>query len=340
MNPRWLAVLLLHGALWGCDPMSGFPMERDGGDAGLPAAADAHVEPLRLDHVQVRGTVNSNHDFHPDTSSPMLRYRHGPLDLQGSEQDIRQFDFDVYGNGHAVWVLYYAAVDDAETVCNQLVDCLRDVAVFSDAHPDHVPLVLLIGETQNISDHNPNPFFWHMDEIEESLLVAFGRERMLSPADVRGLYPDLATAIEREGWPPIDEVRGKIIAVINEHGAAREEYLSFGGMDPDDRFLWQIGDPDNEDPDEVIFSFERADEATLPTITRLVLAGRLVHTSTNDSAMAPRLREAGVHMLASRWPIDVMGPLDAHPVRCNPVRAPMDCRPERIEQRAPLDQAE
>jgi len=314
--------------------MSGYPMDGRAGDAGAP---DAWVEPPRLDHMQVRGTVNSNHDFHPDNSNPVLRYRHGPLDLQGSAQDIRQFDFDLYGNGHSMNVLHYDAVDDAETICDRFSECLRGVAAFSDAHPDHVPLVLLIGETLPLLEDDPNPFFWHVDEIEEYLSVVFGRERMLAPADVRGDHPDLATAIAADGWPAIDDVRGKIIAVLNERGAARAEYNEFGGIDPNDRFLWQIGDPDAESPDEVIFSFERADEATLPTIARLVEDGRLVHASTNDPAMGPRLREAGVHMLASRWPHDVLGPLDPQPVRCNPARASDSCRPEWFERRAMVD---
>ena len=349
---RWSAAVVLGGALCGCDPMSGYPMDAGvgdavAGDAGSPpdgllpdAGLDAQLEPLRLDHVQVRGTVNSNHDYNPRTTDPMLTYRHGPFEVQGADQDIRQFDFDLYGNGHALGVLHYASVDDGVTVCDAFVTCLRGLAAFHQTHPDHLPLVLLIGETLPISEDNPNPFFWHVDEIELSLLDVFDRADILAPADVRGDHPDLATAIDIDGWPPIDEVRGKIIAVLNERGAARAEYNEFGGIDPNDRFLWQIGDPDDELPDEVIYSFERADAAALPSIARLVNAGRLVHASTNEPAMTPRLREAGVHMLASRWTAEVLGPLDPHPARCNPVRAPEHCRPEDLERRVALDGAE
>ena len=353
MDLRWTTAVLLGGTLWGCDPMSGYPADAgvDGdavaGDAGVPpdgltpdAAAEAGLEPLRLDHVQLRGTVNSNHDYDPRTTDPMLLYRHGPFEEQGTAQDIRQFDFDLWGNGHALGVLHYDAVDDHATVCDAFVTCLRGIAAFRQTHPDHLPLVLLIGETLPILEDDPNPFFWHVDEIELSLLDIFERDDILAPADVRGDHPDLATAIEVDGWPPIDEVRGKIIAVLNERDAARQRYIERGGMDPDDRFLWQIGDPNAELPDEVIYSFERADAATLPTIARLVAAGRLVHATTNDPAMAPQLRAAGVHMLASRWTADVLGPLDPHPARCNPVRAPEHCRPEDIERRVVFDDAE
>jgi hypothetical protein len=146
-----------------------------------------------------------------------------------------------------------------------------------------------------------------------------------------------------DGWPTLDETRGKIVAVLNEHEEARAEYLEFGGLDPDDRFLFQIGDPADPSPDEVIFSFEggtdeppwlveAVDESTLPEIERLVRSGALVHAATNDPAMVPRLRAAGAHMIASRWPDDVLGPPAAPPSLCNPVTAPPDCRSERVER--------
>lgn len=340
-----LPLLILAG---GCDPLGDAPLDGgvavDGGDMlegdGM-VTPDAWVEPLRLNHMQVRGTVNSYHDSRTPPEGADTAYWHLPLDQQAAVQGIRQFDFDVYGNGHNLGVQHILSIGDRFTLCDRLLPCLDRIAAWSDANPDHPPLLILMGETWA-----PPPvdvdFYWHVDEIEDYLLVAFGRERMLSPADVRGEHPNLATAIAIDGWPTIDETRGKIIAVLNEHGEARTRYLERGGLDPEDRFLFQIGDPAEPSPDEVIFSFEgrtddvpwmeAVDEATLPEIERLVRSGALVHAATNDPAMVPRLRAAGAHMIASRWPDDVLGQPDLLPSQCNPVTAPPDCLAERIER--------
>ncbi|MEZ4437108.1 MAG: Ca2+-dependent phosphoinositide-specific phospholipase C [bacterium] len=340
-----MPLLILAGA---CDPMGDAPLDGgviDGGDQGEgdgTVIEDALVEPLRLNHMQVRGTVNSYHDSRVPPIAPHTAYWHLPLDQQAAVQGIRQFDFDVYGDGHTLSVQHMVGLSDRVSHCGGLLPCLEGIAAWSDANPDHPPLVILMGESWIWPDIDLQ-FYWHVDEIEDYLLFALGRERMLSPADVRGEHPDLATAIAIDGWPTIDETRGKIIAVLNEHDEARAEYLEYGGLDPDDRFLFQIGDPAEPSPDEVIFSFEGRgdgatepwmeviDEALLPEIERLVRSGALVHAATNDPAMVPRLRAAGAHMIASRWPDDVLGAPDMPPSQCNPVTAPLDCRAERIE---------
>lgn len=328
MRHPWTATLLLAGVLCGCDEMNGIPVDAWAGDAGFDSG-DAEVEPLRLNHIQVRGTVNSYIDS-PFDVDPRWDYSHLPIDEQAAVQGIRQFDFDLTGDGHALTVLdEYGTV---RTLCDAFVSCLEDLAAYSDAHPEHPPLVILIGETRHLPTADVDPFFWHIDEIEDYLVRVLGRQRMLAPADVRREHPDLSTAIEADGWPTIDMTRGKIIAVLNEHDEARAEYLEFGGLNPDDRFMWQVGDLAEPSPDEVIFSFEGVEgEEALAAIEGLVGAGRLVHASTEDPAMVPRLQAAGAHMIATRRPDEVFGPPEAPASRCNPVAAPPGCRPERIE---------
>lgn len=328
----WVAALILVGAaLSGCDEMGSYPVDARAGDAGFvpDGQLDVWVEPLRLNHIQVRGTVNSYIDS-PFDVDPQWDYSHLPLDEQAAVQGIRQFDFDLTGDGHALTVREAPATNG--TLCDAFFSCLEDLAAYSDAHPQHPPLVILLGETWFQPNDTPDPFFWHVDEIEDYLVRALGRDRMLSPDDVRGGHPDLSTAIEVDGWPTVDETRGKIIAVLNEHGEARARYLERGGLDPADRFMWQVGDPAEPSPDEVIFSFEAVEDAqTLAAIGALVRTGRLVHASTEAAAMVPRLQAAGAHMIATRRPDEVFGPPGERPSRCNPVTAPPDCQAERIE---------
>ena len=342
MHVRWTATVVLAWALCGCDEMSDLPADAvadggagDSGDddaVGGDAEVDAWVEPLRVNHMQVRGTVKSYfRDWVVRNTDPPLDYGYPPLDEQAARMGIRQFDFDLYGNGFALGVAEFGGETPEQIHCDRFDDCLDAVAAYSDAHPNHPPLVLLLGPSPPLPFAERFPFFWHVDEIERYLAWRFGRERMLSPADLRGEHPDLATAIEQEGWPTLAESRGKIIAVLNERGDTRAEYQEFGGLDPDDRFLFQVADLAEPDANEVIFSFEDVGETDIDAIEQLVSAGRLVHTSTDDPVMAHRLRVVGAHMIASHWPDEVMGPLGETPTLCNPVTAPVDCEPERIE---------
>ncbi|MEZ4432380.1 MAG: Ca2+-dependent phosphoinositide-specific phospholipase C [bacterium] len=362
MSVRWLAALGAAWVLCGCDGMSGSqddtPEGADAGDAHVgidvwvddalahdavmvvDAVNDAEVvndaedpgDALRLNHIQVRGTVNSYHDFDP-AADPSIHYAHLPFEQQAELQGIRQFDIDVLGDGHRLIVRRTLDWYDREVICNLFSECLAGLVLYSNRFYNHAPLVLLIGETELT---NPAfPFFWHVDEIEAYVIHAFGRNRILAPADVRGGHPDLLTAIEADGWPSLDETRGKVMVVLNEHGAAREEYLTFGGLDPDDRILFLIGDLDEPSRDEVIVSFDEPGEDDLQQIEQLARGGFLVHASTDDPEMMQRLRAAGAHMVATRFPAEMFGPAGDHPSSCNPVTAPATCHPEQIDRPLP-----
>ncbi|MEZ4437044.1 MAG: Ca2+-dependent phosphoinositide-specific phospholipase C [bacterium] len=352
MRLRWIMPVLLGIGLGGCDPMNGHPMNADADvwpdgevsdaellDQGIIAdeGFDGRIEALRLHHMQVRGTINSYHDTCEGCQLVELPYRHRPLFEQAAVQGIRQFDFDVFGgggDGSLVEVARGLSAVDNRHVCRDtsLLSCLRELADFSDAHPGHLPLIILVGSTILPPD-DPFPFFWHIDELEEQAVRAFGRERILTPDEVRGRHPDLATALAEEGWPPVDRVRGKVLLVLNDRGEGREEYIEFGGIGPDERYMFIIGDPAHPAPDEVIYSFQDidGDVEALAEIERLVDERRLVHAATDDPDMVSALRMVGAHLVATGFPDEVFDPVGDAVARCNPLTAPDDCEAARFE---------
>lgn len=333
MRLRWTATILFAWALGGCDEMQGESRDHDAG-------ADAYVEPLRLNHIQLRGTVNSAHDWNEEIGLPeelMERgaYRHLPFEEQAGVQGIRQFDLDLYGDQVGAFGL--EVISDARwlldgSICLDFYRCVEALRDWSDQNPGHAPLVLFLGETFNRRE----PWLWRQfDDVERILSGLFGRGRLISPAEVRGGHPDLMAALEVEGWPTLDEVRGRVMVVLNDRGIHREKYLERGGFDPADRFMFVMGDPQHPDPSEVVFTFDPAGEAALPEIERLSRRGFLVHASTDDAEMVPRLRAAGAQMVATRFPDEVLWSLDEGAVACNPLSAPAHCQPERIEAAQP-----
>ncbi len=100
--------------------------------------------------------------------APTLEYTHLPLPDQFEFQGIRQIELDVFfdpaGGLYAeplgltlfdpsahlaeldppgIKVLHVQDVD-FRTTCPTLVDCLLDVKAWSDAHPEHLPIAILI----------------------------------------------------------------------------------------------------------------------------------------------------------------------------------------------------
>ncbi len=370
---------LMIGAL-GCQPemndmMEGGPVDggwrppdADMGDGGLPLdmeapdaeapdveapdvappEPDASADALRINHLQMRGTVNSYHTVDHDENPELMGYVHRPLDEQAAQQGIRVFDFDIVPDRVAGIGLEPAVTDlgvDDLSHCGDWLRCLYQLDDWMDAHPRHPLVVVLVGEARLY--YNTRGLHFQLDDIERQIVTALGRGRILAPGQVRGFHPDLRTAVREGGWPTVDATRGLVMFILNERGLARTAYLNEGGEDPDDRLLFQIGDPTRAEDlttrDEVIFTFEpdlhmeehpwlfETDPADLEEIEALARSGYLVHGISDDPDMIDRLRAAGAHFIGSRYP-DRFGPIPPEgPTTCNPVTGPADCDPTEIE---------
>jgi hypothetical protein len=77
---------------------------------------------------------------------------------------------------------------DFRTTVPTLSAALREVKTWSDAHPRHVPIFLLL-ELKSDAFAPPRPLPWDdvgFTELEETILGVFPRERILAPDDLRG----------------------------------------------------------------------------------------------------------------------------------------------------------
>ena len=346
---RCLVALVGVLILSGCPPdmMAGNPMvdagvrdERrpDGPDGGQPEA-------VRFNQIQMRGTVNSYHDYIGAGAIPEVRYRHIAIDRQAAEQGIRQFDFDLSADrraGRYLWPVNAENDIDSLNRCSDWIGCLWELRDWSDAHPEHPMVVVLVGEALVNLDFMPH-LHHQLDVLEESIIFALGRARLYTPGEMRRGFPSLRAAIDGAGWPTVDETRGRVLFVLKDRGLPRTEYIVNGGFDPDDRLLFVAGDPELADEpasaDEVIFTFEpdwpwdyETDPAALPVIERLVQANLLVHVPTDNPDFAARLQGVGAQMIATRFP-DMLPPVVEQPVVCNPVTRPQGCPDGALDPR-------
>lgn len=109
---------------------------------------------------------------------------------------------------------------DVRSSCNLFVTCLRELKQWSDANPDHAPIfVMLEAKTQGIpifaESTSPVPFSEEAyDAMDAEILSVLGRDRIVTPDDVRGELATLEAAVRAGNWPRLDESRGKFVFML------------------------------------------------------------------------------------------------------------------------------
>lgn len=109
---------------------------------------------------------------------------------------------------------------DPRSHCPTLIDCLETIDKWSLAHPDHIPLLLMLNlktgslgipGTVDALDFDAAAF----DAMDAEIRSVFGPDRMITPDDVRGEAPTLREAVLAGGWPSLDASRGKVVFVLD-----------------------------------------------------------------------------------------------------------------------------
>jgi len=241
-------------------------------------------------------------------------------------------------------VLHVQEVDFRST-CPTLVACLTQVRDWSDAHPGHLPVTIQI-EAKDDPIPDPGlgfvqPLPWTGPDfatLQAEIDTVFPAARVLTPSEVRGRAATLADAVRAGRWPRLDQVRGQVLFVLDDHGAKRDAYRA---QVPDlaDRRLFV--DVPETDPDAAIMvvndPLSQADR-----IRALVEAGFIVRTRADADTVQARsgdtsMRDAAFASGAQYVSTDYVFPDDPFgtgyvvdlpgdgAARCNPVNAPRRC---------------
>jgi hypothetical protein len=352
-------------------------------------APDATAAPVRVNHLQVVGTHNSYH-VEPSPAEKALRagsglidetileYSFAPLGWQLDREDVRQIELDVWadpqGGAYAAPRLrglagggpYSPAMAapgikvlhvqdyDYRTTCLTLVACLRAVRAWSDAHPGHVPLAVLLElKDTPLPPEIPAtvPVPWtpaQMDGLDAEIRSVFRRDRIVAPDDVRGGRATLEAAVLRGKWPKLATARGKVLFLMDNGEPYRSAYLA-GHPGLRGRLAFTNSTPGQ--PDAAFVKANDPTGANLDVIRDLVRRGYVVRTRADadtrearadDPARRRQALASGAQWVStdypapgiaarfgSRYGVRVPGPGAA---RCNPVNAPSGCRSGRLER--------
>ena len=209
--------------------------------------AAAPAEPaLRTNDISVVGTHNSYKQAMPAETMAMLRardpqaaealdYAHRSL-VEQLDRGARQIELDVNhdpeggyyagpGTGEpdlavpGFKVLHMPGIDNASS-CLRLTQCLQILRAWSDAHPRHVPILLMVNtkESANAVTGQPALPFDEAayDALDAEIRSVLPPEKLITPDDVQDGYPTLRDAVRANNWPLLDEARGRFLFALDE----------------------------------------------------------------------------------------------------------------------------
>ncbi|PZX47582.1 phosphatidylinositol-specific phospholipase C1-like protein [Algoriphagus chordae] len=108
-------------------------------------------------------------------------------------------------------------------------DALGALKTWSEAHPDHSPVFILINAKEgNVPGTRPTlPFTPSaLDSIDLEIRTHLGMDHLITPDLVKGNYNDLESAVLAGNWPNLDDVRGKFLFVLDENEEKINRYLT------------------------------------------------------------------------------------------------------------------
>ncbi len=323
----------------------------------LPAthvlAEQPDLKNLRLNQIQVVGTHNSYHVRPPAgilkaaiavrKDAQEWDYTRQPLDQQ-LEQGIRNFELDLNLSDKGWQVMHVPGFDAGSTVPT-FADALALVSRWSQAHPRHIPISLLLElkeEGFQLSRAYRRPEAKDVLQLDEQIRAAIPVERLLTPDDVRGKHQTLWEAVHQNQWPTLSAAAGKIFVVLHENGANRAAYLQ-GHPALEGRAMFV--ESDLEQPHSAVLI---RNDPTDPQIAPLAKAGYLIRTRVDaQRSERPERREkglaSGAHVLTTDYPrgefaADRAFSLPGGAVaRTNPVTGPTGERTSDVKEPLPKE---
>lgn len=223
--------------------------------------------------------------------------------------------FDTAGLSQPGFKVLHIADFDFRTHYPTLELALQALKSWSDKHPQHIPITIMVEAKDKGIPIFPNPAevlpFTEkaFDQLDEQIIAILGRDKLITPDDIRGKYPTLRDAVLAENWPTVKEARGKFMFLLLPGSA---------GLDVNTESAYSKGRPNLEKrvmfvqstPKDTYAAFMLWDNAIVrkTDIQKLVKEGYLVRSRSdietyeakvNDSSRAKAAFESGAQVIST-----------------------------------------
>jgi hypothetical protein len=110
---------------------------------------------------------------------------------------------------------------DFRSTCTRFVACLQSVKAWSDAHPDHIPILILINAKDDSPFGSNGAVIAKFDAVAFDALDAevasvFTDEDLITPDQVQGKHATLREAVLAGAWPKLRKARGRVFFALDE----------------------------------------------------------------------------------------------------------------------------
>ncbi len=208
----------------------------------LLIATPTAAEPVRINDLVMLGTHNSYKQAMPadrmaklraadPKSADALDYSHRPL-VEQLDAGARQFELDVwydpkgglYADGspdpamqRPGFKVQHMAGFDNRSSCATLVQCLTIIRIWSDAHPGHLPILLMFNTNDQGRFITGEPYTEAAyDALDKEVRSVLAPSKLIVPDDVQGQYPTLREAVLANNWPTLEAARGKFLFALDQ----------------------------------------------------------------------------------------------------------------------------
>ena len=289
-------------------------------------------------------------DVYADTQGGLYAHPSGPKSVAAASLPADP-DFDPNGlmNKPGFKVMHVQDVDYRST-CQPFIGCLEQIKEWSHAHPNHVPIFILVetkqdkpGRENKLHLTETEPFTSAtFDALDAEIRSVFPARELITPDDVRGHYKTLNQAVLAGNWPTLAKARGKVVFLMDQH-AVTPVYLE-GHPGLRGRVIFTNSDPGQPDA-----AFLERNDGPASDISALVRQGYLIRARTdsdtkearvNDTTTRDAMLASGAQLLSTDYPVNEPARWDGHfvvtlpgntPARCNPINAPASCNAEALK---------
>lgn len=235
---------------------------------------------------------------------------------------------------------------DVRSNCQPFVACLSEIRAWSQAHPRHLPIYILVEN----KDGRPRDYMVQpesitpdtFDRLDAEIRSVFKPDEMITPDDVRGSHKTLEESVLAGGWPTLESARGKVVFLLDQKRVT--EIYTQGHPSLEGRVLFTNAKPGTPDA-----AFVENNDPVVGRIPALIRRGYIVRTMSDPGVEGVRsgatarrdlALASGAQMVSTDYPFDEKAASSGYSVnlpgggiaRCNPVLKPAGCKPDDLRE--------